>query len=191
MFSLRFGSVKVVISDQGREFVNRLNKHLFKLTNTQHRISTAYHPQTNGLVERFNQTLQRALLKLVQKEQNDWDEYLDGVLFAYRTSKQKSSQATPFEIMYCRFAIKSNALYRLLFILLCILHRKVVLPLELEYLPDNDSDTSLGEGDVEDYVLKLTDLKKEIYKRAHDNIKKSQWCQKRDYDYKLRRLGVC
>jgi len=62
-------------------------------------------------VERFNQTLQRALLKLVQKEHNNWDEYLDVVLFAYRTSKQKSSQATPFEIMYCRFAIKCVALH--------------------------------------------------------------------------------
>ena len=56
--------MKVVVSDQGCEFVNKLSEHLYHLTNTHHRISTAYHPQTNGLVERFNQTLQRALLKL-------------------------------------------------------------------------------------------------------------------------------
>ena len=114
--------MKVVVSDQGREFVNKLSEHLYHLTNTHHRISTAYHPQTNGLVERFNQTLQRALLKLVRKEQDNWDDYLDGVLFAYRTSKQKSSQATPFEIMYCRLTIKCVIIHTPCnyFVLLCV-----------------------------------------------------------------------
>lgn len=98
----RYGCTKITISDQGREFVNRVSESLFAQTRTEHRISTAYHPQTNGLVERYNQTLQRSLLKLVNKQQNNWDEFIDGVLFAYRTSKQKSTQFTPFELMYCR-----------------------------------------------------------------------------------------
>ena len=50
---------------------------LFQLTGTEHRISTAYHPQTNGLVERYNQTLQRSLIKLCNDKQNDWDDHLD------------------------------------------------------------------------------------------------------------------
>ena len=71
-----------VQSDQGREFVNSLNDKLFKLTGVQHIISAAYHPQTNGLDERFNQTLQRALLKMVNENENQWDKFLDSVLFA-------------------------------------------------------------------------------------------------------------
>jgi hypothetical protein len=55
------------------------------------------------MVERFNQTLQRSLVKLVNEEQNNWDEYIDGVLFAYRTSVHKSTQVSPFEVMYCRY----------------------------------------------------------------------------------------
>lgn len=94
--------MKIVITDQGREFINKVNKKLFKKFKTHHRISTAYHPQTNGLVERFNQTLQRSLVKLTNEDQDNWDEYLDGVLFAYRTSQQKSTKLTPFELMYCR-----------------------------------------------------------------------------------------
>ena len=94
--------MKIVISDQGREFVNLVNKNLFKRFKAEHRISTAYHPQTNGLVERFNQTLQRSLVKVANKDQNDWDEYIDGILFAYRTAIQKSTNRTPFEVMYCR-----------------------------------------------------------------------------------------
>lgn len=79
----RYGCTKVIISDQGREFVNQVSQKLFKMTKTEHRISSAYHPQTNGLVERFNQTVQRSLIKLVNNNQTNWDEKLDGVLFAY------------------------------------------------------------------------------------------------------------
>ena len=72
------------------------------MTKTEHRISSAYHPQTNGMVERFNQTLQRSLVKFVNDNQNDWDEKIDGVLFAYTTSQQKSTNHSSFELMYCR-----------------------------------------------------------------------------------------
>ena len=90
------------MTDQGREFVNNVNRQLFRLTGTQHNISSAYHPQTNGLIEKFNQRLQRSLLKLVGEDQTTWDEHLDAVLFAYRTATQKSTKMSPFEIMYCR-----------------------------------------------------------------------------------------
>ena len=91
-----------MISDQDREFVNKVYSCLFSITKTDHRISSAYHPQTNGLVERFNQTLQQSLVKVVNMNQTDWDQKLDGVLFAYRTAQQKSTRYTPFELMHCR-----------------------------------------------------------------------------------------
>lgn len=90
------------MSDQGREFVNKVNSRLFKLTGTCHKISSAYNPQTNGLVERLNQTLQRSLLKLVGEDQSTWDDHLEAALFALRTSQQKSTKLSPFEIVYCR-----------------------------------------------------------------------------------------
>lgn len=93
---------KKIQSDQGREFVNSLNQHLFQLTGVKHIISTAYHPQTNGLDERFNQTLQRGLLKMVDDNQSEWDKFLDSVLFAYRTSKQASTKFSPFFLLYGR-----------------------------------------------------------------------------------------
>jgi len=91
------------MSDQGREFVNQVNHHFLRLTGTQHKISCAYHPRTNGLIERFNQTLQRSLVKLVGEDQTTWDDHLDAVLFAYRTARQKSTKMSPFELMYCRY----------------------------------------------------------------------------------------
>ena len=98
----RFGCANILISDQGREFVNSINDELQNLLGTEHRMTSAYHPQTNGLVEKFNHTVQSCLLKVVNELQNDWDDYLDPVLFAIRTSKHKSTGHTPFEMMYKR-----------------------------------------------------------------------------------------
>lgn len=78
---------------------------MFRLTGTEHRVTSAYHPQSNGLTERFNQTLQTTLMKVVNDTQSDWDDHLPAVLFAYRTSIQKTTKLTPFEMMYCRYAI--------------------------------------------------------------------------------------
>ena len=57
----RHGEPNKVMSDQDREFINSVNSHLFRITGVKHIISLAYHPQTNGLVEHFNQTVQRSL----------------------------------------------------------------------------------------------------------------------------------
>lgn len=100
--------MKVVISDQGREFVNSVNKALFTITEVDHRISSAYHPQTNGLDERFNQTLQNALTKVVNDDQNDWDEKIPSILFGYRTSKHASTGYSPFEVMFGRYDKNKN-----------------------------------------------------------------------------------
>ena len=71
---------------------------------TNHRITAAYHPQTNGLDERTNQTLKRALAKLANERKNDWDIYIPAVLFGIRTSRQESTKYSPFYLMYHREA---------------------------------------------------------------------------------------
>ena len=101
-YTCRFGCCEVIISDQGREFVNKVKEELLQLTGTEHRVTSAYHPQSNGLTERFNQTLQTALIKVVNDTQDDWDEHLSSVLFAYRTAQQKATKTSPFEVMFCR-----------------------------------------------------------------------------------------
>ena len=60
--------------------------------------------QANGLVERFNQTLQRMLTKYVHTQKKKWSSFLDTCVFAYNTSRHEASQFTPFELMFSRRA---------------------------------------------------------------------------------------
>lgn len=60
----RHGCMKIQINDQGREFVNEISSDLHQLCGTEQRITSAYHPQSNGLVERQNQTIKKSMLKV-------------------------------------------------------------------------------------------------------------------------------
>ncbi|CAF1608443.1 unnamed protein product, partial [Didymodactylos carnosus] len=64
--------------------------------------TTTYHPQTNGLTERFNATLAGSIGTYVNQQQSDWDDYLPFVTFAYNTSKQATTGIEPFKLMYGR-----------------------------------------------------------------------------------------
>lgn len=121
----RFGCAKRLVSDQGREFINKINTELQQLLGTQHRMTSAYHPQTNGLVEKFNHTIQSCLLKVVNDCQDDWDLHLDPVLFAIRTSKHKSTGYTPYELVYKRWECMIDAaMHRFM---ICLLYLSVIL----------------------------------------------------------------
>ncbi|GFT50441.1 transposon Ty3-I Gag-Pol polyprotein [Trichonephila clavipes] len=66
---LRHGAPRVIITDRGAVFRSRLVSSLVDLCNIDHRFTTAYHPQTNGLTERFNKTLADMLSMYVDVEQ--------------------------------------------------------------------------------------------------------------------------
>ncbi|GFT12758.1 retrovirus-related Pol polyprotein from transposon 17.6 [Trichonephila clavipes] len=89
---LRHGAPRVIITDRGAVFRSRLVSSL-DLCNIDHRFTTAYHPQTNGLTERFNKTLADMLSMYVDVEQKNWDEILPFVTFAYNTAKQETTAA--------------------------------------------------------------------------------------------------
>src|SRR6266542_5203069 len=85
-------------------FVNRVIQDLSKKFRIKYRLFTLYHSQTNGLVERFNQTLCKKLAKMV-KETTMWDKFIDPALIAYRTTKHVTMRVIPFLFMYGREAV--------------------------------------------------------------------------------------
>ena len=98
------GSPEENVSDQGTEFCNQLIDLLEKHTGFKRKVTSAYHPQSNGLDERMNQTFKCKLRKLVNEGINDWDELSDNILFAYRSSRHDTTKCAPFLLMYGREA---------------------------------------------------------------------------------------
>jgi transposase InsO family protein len=66
----------------------------------EHRVSTAYHPQTNGQAETSNRQLKGILNKTIEKGGKDWSKKLDGALWAYRTAFQTLIGMTPYKFVY-------------------------------------------------------------------------------------------
>ena len=64
--------------------------------------TTPYHPQTDGLVERYNRTLKSMLKKFISLNGKDWDRWLPYLLFACREVPQASTGFSPFELLYGR-----------------------------------------------------------------------------------------
>ena len=96
----RVGIPREVLTDQGTNFTSKLLSELYRMLHIQPIRTTPYHPQTDGLVERFNQTLKMMLRKISGKEGKDWDKLLPYLLFAYREVPQASTGFSPFELLY-------------------------------------------------------------------------------------------
>lgn len=101
---LQHGAPVDVISDRGASFKAEFAEELFKALQSNHLVTTAYHPQCNGLVERFNHTFAEMLSMFVNSKHNDWDEVIDHVVFAYNTSRHESIGVSPFYMLYGREA---------------------------------------------------------------------------------------
>src|ERR1044072_4773079 len=95
----RHGIINILHSDQGTHFVNEVITDLTKRFDMKHHKITAYHPQANGLVERFNRTLKKTLAKLYE-ESDQWDELIPPALFAYRSSPIESIGVPPAFLEY-------------------------------------------------------------------------------------------
>ncbi|CAF4238254.1 unnamed protein product, partial [Adineta steineri] len=98
----KYGVPAVVLSDQGTHFHNQLMEAMSKLVGYDHTYSTTYHPQSNGMIERFNATFIPQIAKLQDRENNNWDEFLAPVVFAYNTGCHSTTQYSPFQLLFGR-----------------------------------------------------------------------------------------
>ena len=94
--------MEILITDQGREFCNEVNDAICQKLGIDHRKTTAYHPQSNGQCERFNGTLCKSLAKYTNEAQDDWDDFIQPVLLAYRTTCHSSTKKTPYFLAFGR-----------------------------------------------------------------------------------------
>lgn len=102
-FICKFGAPKAILTDQGSNFLNSLIRSVtkrFKITQCR---TTAFHPQSNGSIERSHHVLSEYLKHFINQRQS-WDQWLDMATFSYNTSVHEGTQFTPHELVYGRLA---------------------------------------------------------------------------------------
>ena len=125
--------------------------------------------QANGLVERYNQTIQNMIRKFIGEKKESWDIFLDTCTFAYNTSLQKSTNYTPFEVMFGQQAI---------------------LPVDFDDGKHQNATAVLERLEKDDGIKYketaevLMSHRKNVLERVKSNIIKAQKKQKEEYDKK-------
>ncbi|MCK5816191.1 MAG: DDE-type integrase/transposase/recombinase, partial [Flavobacteriaceae bacterium] len=98
----RFSIPNVFISDNGLEFKNKLLiDHFHELGVSVHH-TTPYHPQSNGMIERYHRTLKAMLRKLTNSRGSSWEFYLPDIIYAIRTVPSDSTGFSPFYLTFGR-----------------------------------------------------------------------------------------
>jgi transposase InsO family protein len=97
----RYGSPAEVITDQGTEFKGAFDD-LLQQNFIEHRTTSAYHPQADGLAERAVQTVKRALRKHCEdaRHATTWDTFIPWLLMGYNCSPQASTKQSPYKLLY-------------------------------------------------------------------------------------------
>ena len=90
------GFPQAIVSDQGSLFISSFFTQLMKICSTKMKPSTAFHPQTDGLTEPTNQTLETYLWTYCSYQQDDWVNYLALAEFVFNNTLNSSTQQTPF-----------------------------------------------------------------------------------------------
>jgi len=89
-----------IVSDRDSRFTLETWKEFLRLSGIRPRMSTAFHPQTDGQTERLNQTIEAYLRGFVSKEQDDWVRLLPMDEFAYNNSTTTGNGMSPFYANY-------------------------------------------------------------------------------------------
>ncbi len=154
-FVCRFGAPFSLHSDQGRNFESKIFQEMCQQLGITKTRTTSYHPMSDGLVERFNRTLESMLSQYVNEAQVDWDIHLPKVLMAFRCGEQESTGFSPNYLVF---------------------GREIGLPVELVVgSPEEDKDLS-------SYVRNQRNAFVEAFSRVNTKLLKSHDKQKVQYD---------
>ena len=152
-----FSVPEALLSDRGANLLSHLMTDVCQLLGVKKLNTTSYHPQCDGLVERFNRTLKTMLRKHAADYGVQWDRYLPGVLWAYRNTPHDSTGEKPSFLLFgvdCRY------------------------PTEAALLPPS----SVKPVAVEDYREELVLMLGEARKQAAISIQRAQQRYKKYYD---------
>ena len=162
-----FGVPESLLSDRGTNLLSHLILDLCKMLGITKLNTTSYHPQCDGAVERFNRTLKQILRKHAARFGKQWDQFLPGVLWAYRNIPHTSMGEKPSFLL---FGIDCRS------------------PTEAAYLPAITEPSTTIEDYREELMLSLgsaRQLATEAIRRAQAKYKNHYDRQARDVRFKV------
>ena len=159
-FISRLGCPIEIHTDQGKNFDGRLFASVCELLQIVKTRTTPYRPCSNGQVERYNRTLLQLIRCFLKGNQQHWDEHLQQLAGAIRSTVNRNTGFTPNLMM---------------------LGREITLPIDL--MIGNIEKSGLTSSD---YVVRLKSILQQVHQLARENLLSSQLRQKKDYDLRLK-----
>ena len=156
----RFALPEKLHSDQGRQFEAEVTTQLCQFLQIEKTRTTPYHPQSDGLVERFNRTLLNMLSTCSMEHPSDWDLYLSKLCLAYNSSVQSTTGYFPFFLM---FGLEAR------------------LPIDLIYNLNGEQEETADST----YVNKQREQFAEAYEKVRQNVSQKQCYQSQQYNRRI------
>ncbi|CDF40838.1 unnamed protein product [Chondrus crispus] len=158
----KYGVPRTLLSDNGPQFNAKFFHSTCRVLGITNLYTSAYHPQTNGQVERYNRTIASMLRNYVGEHQDDWDVYVGPLTYAYNSHVHRTTRTTPFELVLSRpppeFSLRRA---------------------------DGDAPPS-NRGNQRAEFLKTLDS---TIQKAYGSLRRTQARYKRDFDKRIRRIN--
>ena len=158
-FLTKFGAPRMIHTDQGKNFESHLFAEMCKLLGIKKTRTTVYHPQSDGMVERFNRTLGTMIVAYAAERPKTWDERLPMLTMAYRATPHESTGYSPNRVMF---------------------GREVTLPIDLMLGSPPDEERE----ETTQYAAELRNRLEEVFAHVRDGLQVAAERQKRQYDVK-------